>query len=278
MEQGGVAGNQRRSGDAAGGGGRLQRLRIELRRLYNGRSRRSERFRYARLVFDIITIGVFVVDSVQPPFGTMVVADTIIAGLLIADFAAQLLIAKRPLRYLLEPLTLVDMLVIATLLAPFLIENWAFLRVLRALRMLRSYRVLQDLRRRFRFFARNQQVIAAAINLVVFVFVVTALVFVTQRANNPQIVSYVDALYFTVATLTTTGFGDITLKGQGGRLLSVLIMLVGFSLFFRLVQAVFRPPKVYLRCPDCGLSQHDPDAVHCKHCGRVIHIETEGSL
>jgi voltage-gated potassium channel len=33
---------------------------------------------------------------------------------------------------------------------------------------------------------------------------------------------------------------------------------------------------VHFKCPDCGLTRHDADAVHCKHCGKVIHIETEG--
>ena len=34
---------------------------------------------------------------------------------------------------------------------------------------------------------------------------------------DPAIGNYLDALYFTVATLTTTGFGDITLTGTTGR-------------------------------------------------------------
>jgi voltage-gated potassium channel len=34
--------------------------------------------------------------------------------------------------------------------------------------------------------------------------------------------------------------------------------------------------KVRYTCPDCGLNRHDPDAVHCKHCGRTINIATEG--
>lgn len=41
--------------------------------------------------------------------------------------------------------------------------------------------------------------------------------------------NYIDALYFTVAMLTTTGFGDITLPGTAGRLLSILMMIVGVS-------------------------------------------------
>jgi voltage-gated potassium channel len=131
------------------------------------------------------------------------------------------------------------------------------------------------LRCRFDFFARNQQLIQALTNLLIFVFVVTALVFITQHGKHAHIESYIDALYFTVTTLTTTGFGDIVLTGQTGRLLAVLIMLGGFGLFLRLVQSVFRPNKVEFRCPDCGLLRHDFDAVHCKHCGRVLNIPSE---
>ena len=59
-------------------------------------------------------------------------------------------------------------------------------------------------------------------------------------------------------------------------LISVAIMIFGVALFLRLIQTIFRPQKVHHRCPDCGLSRHDPDAVHCKHCGRTINIPTEG--
>ena len=111
-----------------------------------------------------------------------------------------------------------------------------------------------------------------------FLFVVSSLVYVFQHEENEQITTYADALYFTVSTLTTTGFGDITLQGNIGRLLSIVIMVLGVALFLKLVQSVFRPPKVPYECPDCGLKRHDQDAVHCKHCGRIIHIETEGSV
>jgi voltage-gated potassium channel len=53
-------------------------------------------------------------------------------------------------------------------------------------------------------------------------------------------------------------------------------MIVGLALFLRLLQAVFRPPKVDFECPDCGLSRHDSDAIHCKHCGRMLQIRTDG--
>lgn len=79
-----------------------------------------------------------------------------------------------------------------------------------------------------------------------------------------------------MATLTTTGFGDITLLGSTtGELLSIGMMLVGITLFLRLAQAVFRPGKVVYPCPQCGLQRHEPDAVHCKACGHVLNIPND---
>lgn len=77
--------------------------------------------------------------------------------------------------------------------------------------------------------------------------------------------------------MTTTGFGDVTLHDPMGRMLSVIIMVCGVVLFLRLVQAIFRPAKVTFKCPTCGLMRHEPDAIHCKHCGESISIETDGS-
>ena len=247
-----------------------------LDRLYNGRSHEAERFRYALIVFDIAVLAYFVFSSALPPNPWVLAIDGALAMAMVADYAARFWIDKRKLRFVFEPLNLIDLVVIATLIAGPFVENWIFLRVLRSLRLLRSHRVLADLRRRVPFFRRHQELAGALVNLAVFLFVITALVYMLQHRSNPEIGSYIDALYFTVTTLTTTGFGDITMKDESGRLLAVVIMIVGFALFLRLIHAVFRPEKVRFRCPDCGLLRHDYDAVHCKHCGKVLPIPNEG--
>jgi voltage-gated potassium channel len=112
--------------------------------------------------------------------------------------------------------------------------------------------------------------------MVVFIFVMTSLLYETQHRINPDIGNYADALYFTVTALTTSGFGDITLPGTTGRMISVLIMIFGVTLFLRLAQVLFRPEKVSFPCPACGLQRHDPDAVHCKACGQLLTIPDEG--
>jgi voltage-gated potassium channel len=36
------------------------------------------------------------------------------------------------------------------------------------------------------------------------------------------------------------------------------------------VQVLFRPRRVHQRCPSCGLSEHESDAVYCKRCGTLL--------
>ncbi len=265
---------------AATGKDRQQRplaaLQRKVRLLYEGRSRRARAFRYALLAFDVLTIGYFLVVSFIHTAPWMRAADFVFAVLIALDFAARLWIAEDRLRYLRQLPTLADIVVIISLVGTFIFENLAYLRVLRALRLMRSYHVLNTLRDLSPAFRRNEHVYFAATNLLVFVFVVSALVYTLQAPVNPAINNYIDALYFTVTTLTTTGFGDIILTGTGGRLLAVGIMVFGAALFLRLAQAIFRPPKVRHRCPSCGLLYHDPDASHCKSCGQVLNIPYEG--
>jgi len=256
----------------------LDQLKKTIELLYTGRSRRAAFFRYVLIGFDLFTIVFFVITTPLTPTTGILVADLSIGLLILADFLARFWIAPNKLRMLRQIYTITDILVILSLLlAPLVTQNLAFLRVLRALRLLHSYHVLRDLRRDTPFFKRNEDVIVNSVNLGVFIFLMTALVFVLQLRDNPNIDSYIDALYFTVATLTTTGFGDITLTGNLGRLLAVFIMVAGVALFLRLAQSIFRPQKVSYTCPECGLSRHEPDAVHCKHCGHVVKIEYEGA-
>jgi voltage-gated potassium channel len=259
-------------------GERVLDLRGRLKQLYFGDDLSSRRFRYGLIAFDVLTITVFLLSSVAHAQWWLPPLDITIGLLLCADFAARLYVEDNRRAHLASIATIADVAVIVSLLLPAIVENLAFLRVARALRLLRSYQMLRDLRTRSQWFRLHEDIIQRTLNLGVFIFIVSSAVYATQHTTNPQIQTYVDALYFTITTLTTTGFGDITLQGPGGRVLAIIIMVVGVGLFLRLLQAVFRPNKVRFDCPDCGLLVHESDAVHCKHCGRVLHIETEGAV
>jgi voltage-gated potassium channel len=248
------------------------------REIYYGATRRALFARYAFLVFDLLVISYFVITTFLPSYHWIVVADMSIGVVLAFDFLGRLAADRNRVALLIKPMTIIDLVVIASLFTPALVGSFAFLRVVRSLRLMRSYTIVKHLRGLSRFFAKNEEIIFSALNLVVFIFVVTAAVYVLQVPVNDSINNYTDALYFTITTLTTTGFGDVILVGSTGRLLAVVIMIVGVALFLRLIQSIFRPNRVRYECPTCGLTRHDIDAIHCKHCGQQLHIRTEGVL
>ena len=252
-------------------------LRTKIRKLYEGPEPRSDRFRYGLMAFDLVTVAYLVLTSFLTRGWHTESIDTAIGVLILGEVALRAWSSSNVRKEFVSIWGLADLAVIGSLLAPIWGEGLAFLRVLRIFRILHSKETLVQLRDDFPRFRRNEATIRAAINLAIFIFVMTALVYESQVGWNDKIANYVDAMYFTVTTLSTTGYGDITLVGTTGKLLAVVIMIFGISLFLRLVQVVLRPPKAEFACPTCGLRRHDHDAVHCKACGTVLNIPFDGT-
>lgn len=254
-----------------------QALVSKLREFYEGDSDAAHRFRYGLLYFDIAAILYVVATSFSSHGGIVPAIDVVIGLVILFDFCARLAISESKARFLANPISLADILAIGSFLIAIAGGSAGFLRVLRTLRLLHTYQLLARLRADLPFFREKEELLIASINLGIFLFVMTGLIYATQHQTNSQIDNYVDALYFTVTTLTTTGYGDVLLDGTSGRLISVGVMIIRVTLFLRLAQVIFRPQKVRQPCSVCGLKLHDPDAVHCKHCGTTINIATDGA-
>lgn len=63
------------------------------------------------------------------------------------------------------------------------------------------------------------------------ILIFAALFYHFEFGVNPSIQSYFDAMYLTVATITTTGFGDISPHTMPGKVLSMAVMLLGTAIF-----------------------------------------------
>jgi voltage-gated potassium channel len=249
-------------------------LRYRLNQLYYGKSRASARFRIGYIIVDLAIIAFFVAVPLLEKTPLFFVLDYAIATLLAADLAARSYASGDLRRLTTSPIFWIDLVVLLTLLLPQYLLNFGFLRALRLWTLVHSdifWRVVWRGRYDDTYV---EDVTRAAVTLITFIFVVTGFVY-TSFVGHEGLNGYVDALYFTMSTLTTTGYGDITLPGTWGRLLSIATMLAGITLFLRLGQTVVRPRKVRFPCPTCGLQRHDVDAVHCKACGEQLKIPND---
>lgn len=252
---------------------RWARFRLKLRELYHGQGPASVRFRLGVIGVDFALIAFFIATPFLRSSPAFLILDYMAAAVLAAEIAARAL--GSDLRgWLKRPSAWLDLFVLATLLAPLWLFNFAFLRVLRIWTLFHSDFFWETVGRRYDD-TRWEEVSKAAATLVTFIFIATGFVYSGYAGTHPKIDSYVDALYFTTAALTTTGFGDVVLDGAWGKLVSIFLMFSGITLLVRLAQPLFRPYKVRFPCQACGLLRHDLDAVHCKACGALLNIPNE---
>lgn len=244
-------------------------LRARLHELYHGHSPAAVRFQSIWLIFDALLIAFFMVSPFLEKGPAFLIVDYVIAFVLFFDLAARAWCFGNFRKWILRPIVWADFAVLASLIVPVYAANLGFLRVLRAYSLINGRAFWRVVGRRWE---RYEETIKAMANLFVFIFMMTALVHTSFAGQVPHIQSYMDSLYFTATSLTTTGYGDIVLPGFWGRAVSILIMFGGVSLFFRLIHVAMRAPKVRHPCGSCGLQRHDPDAVHCKACGATLNI------
>lgn len=247
-------------------------LRKRLNQLYFGRSHEALRFQSVLILLDLVLVGFFIVAPFIERDSIFYVVDYLIAGVMALDLAARAFCFGNLRRWIARPIVWADFAVLASLVAPYFAANLGFLRVLRAYSLLHSENFWRIFRNGRWTNSPVRETAEAGTNLFVFIFMMSSLVHTLFAGRSTHIGSFVDSLYFTVTTLTTTGYGDIVLPGIQGRLLSIAIMIGGVSLFVRLIHVTMRARKVRHRCESCGLLRHDPDAVHCKACGAPVNI------
>ncbi len=244
----------------------------KIDRLFYGKSYESILFNNI-LLFISASLIVLVVFSSFYPENKIIIAIEFFLGVLFSiEYILRFWVSRNKIKYVFSVLGLVDVVVILSLFAPAFVTNLGFLKVLRSLQILRVYKASGSIKKykKNAFIIKNKEVIIGTLNLIVFLLLMSSLVYTFQSDINDGINNYLDAMYFTVTTLTTTGFGDITPEGWIGKLLAIVIMTFGLTFFLKLVKSIFKRPKNYYPCPDCGLEKHDIDAIHCKHCGHII--------
>jgi len=137
---------------------------------------------------------------------------------------------KARLRYATKPMALIDLLAIAPFyLALIFAIDLRYLRLFRLLRFLKLSHYFDGLSMFLTVLGRELGAIAGAIlTLIVLIIISACLMFSIENTAQPgQFDSVSQAIWWSVVTLTTVGYGDITPVTFLGKLVAMIIMLLG---------------------------------------------------
>ncbi len=148
------------------------------------------------------------------------------------------------------------------------------LRVLRVFRILKLVRYLSEVNVLVRSLAMSRRKIFIFFSVVlVLATIFGSLMFIIEGPEN-GFTSIPKSIYWTIVTITTVGYGDITPHTVLGQIIASLVMLMGYSIIAvptgiftaEIAQEIQRQREIKC-CQNCERSGHERDADYCRHCG-----------
>jgi voltage-gated potassium channel len=223
------------------------------------------------------------VRGVRDVFGPeLLIAEWAFTVLFTFEYILRLLAVKRPIRYALSFYGLVDLIAILPTYLSLFVPGTQFFLTVRILRLLRIFRILKlsEYTSASRILssalmASRKKIFVFLVAVLTIVTVVGSLMYVVEGEEN-GFVNIPTGIYWSIVTLTTVGYGDLSPQTPLGKLFASLVMILGYGIIAvptGIVTAELTrsgKPESSQVCPECHAEPHDIDALHCKYCGSKL--------
>ncbi len=261
--------------------------------IFEADTRAGKVFDVALILAILVSVAIVVLSTLPAaraePWRTSFLAlEWAFTALFTAEYVLRILVVRKPWRYATSFFGVIDLLAILPAFIGLIVPGGERLLVIRTLRLLRVFRVFKLARylseasalRRAIILSRHKIAVFLATVLIV-VLIASALMHIVEgNAGNTDFDSMPSAMYWAIITMTTVGYGDITPVTPVGKLLTALLVLVGYSLIIiptgilsaEMATAVRREPTTRA-CPSCMAEGHDANAIYCNRCGQPLDPE-----
>jgi voltage-gated potassium channel len=238
------------------------------------------------LVIGVSTIAVLLesVEGVREEHRYLLrVTEWTVTALFTIEYLLRLISLSRPLRYARSFFGLIDLISILPSFLSLLLPGSQSLLVIRAVRLLRIFRVLKLAR-----FLGEANVLAAALRsslhkISVFLGTIWVIIVILGAAmfliegGSPGFTSIPRSMYWAIVTMTTVGYGDVVPQTVAGQILASVVMTIGYGIIAiptGIVTAeivnVSRQRGPLRNCPSCEAAEHAADARYCRICGHEL--------
>ncbi len=261
-------------------------FRIKLHTIiYEADTPAGKLFDVILLLLIVISIIALMLESVAKfsiNYGIeLYIIEWIITIFFTLEYIGRILSVRRPFKYIFSFYGVIDLLATLPTYIALLYPGIHFLLALRAIRLLRVFRILKLVR----FVGASNMLLVALrksrIKIAVFLFTVIILcvimgtiMYMVEGPDN-GFSSIPISVYWTVVTLTTVGFGDITPQTPLGQFISMVIMVMGYGIIavptgIVTSEIAFGNHAVInntQRCHNCNADHHKDNAKYCYNCG-----------
>lgn len=234
----------------------------------------------------LASVLVAMVDSVREHhlrYGAeLYAAEWFFTVLFTIEYILRLVCSPSARKYALSGWGLIDLPAILPTYIGIFSPVIGYLRVIRIVRVLRIFSILRlggylkqvDLLKSA-LHASRQKIFVFLLFILTIVVIIGAVMYLIEGPVNDGFANIPVSIYWTVVTLTTVGYGDISPVTAPGQFLAAIVMLLGYSIIavptgIVTAQMSIESSGGKCRCPDCPSLKHDADAKYCKRCGNLL--------
>ena len=198
------------------------------------------------------------------------------------EYVLRIIISPNPLKYITSWWGIIDLVsIVPTFISPF-VSGYTSLRAIRALRLLRFFRILKLSRFTKESQSLGRSLKASYYKIMVFLFFVVmmmimagTLMYVIEGGTN-GFESIPASIYWAIVTTTTVGYGDITPSTDIGKIISSIMMIIGYviiavptGLISVEMSRQNSKEENNKACSNCG-NEYPDESEYCNKCGTAI--------
>ena len=249
-------------------------------------------------LFDLILLGVIVLSVVLVMLETVEGFDTkhhqevvllewIITIFFSIEYILRIVTTRKPLRYALSFYGIIDLIAVLPMYLSLFLTGTSVLTIVRAFRLLRLFKILNHPKFTGQSLHLREALIASRNKIVVFIyFVLISTVFIGSlmyvvEGKESGFTSIPMSIYWTIVTLTTVGYGDISPITPLGQFIASFVMILGYGIIavptgIVSAEIALQPskkedsPNNAIRCAVCDIENQPENANFCYNCGNTL--------
>ncbi len=251
----------------------------------------GKQFDIALFIVILLSVLVVMLESVRAlrdihgTFFTWV--EWIITILFTIEYGLRVYCVRKPQAYIFSFMGIIDLLSLVPTYLSLIMVGPQYLLTIRALRLLRVFRVLKLTR--FVGEAKVLQDALKASSYKISVFLLTVLIIVVLVGTLLYIIEGPEhgfnsiplSVYWAIVTLTTVGYGDISPETPLGQLIASFVMIIGYGIIAvptgivtvamnEVKQKQDKKLSNTLSCSNCMKDDHSTGAEYCSNCGHPL--------
>ena len=237
------------------------------------------------IILSIVAVMLESVPSLETKFGHVFrIIEWILTIGFTLEYLTRIYVTDRKSNYIFSFYGLIDLLSVLPTYLSLVFTGTQYLLVIRALRLLRVFRILklgrfvgegEQLSEALR--ASRHKIIVFLGSVLTLVIIMGTIMYLIEGGEN-GFTSIPRSVYWAIVTLTTVGYGDIAPQTILGQTIASFVMIMGYAIIAvptGIVTVEMQKVKSAIKasqnhCKHCGSVGHDEDANYCKFCGEPL--------